>query len=69
MCVFLNTKLVGGVSSQLHQPAALPRRKIFLYPLEMRKEVLYNILIEFGVPMKLIRLIKEQSVIVRPAQQ
>jgi hypothetical protein len=24
----------------------------------MRKEVLYNILIEFGVPMKLVRLIE-----------
>jgi hypothetical protein len=24
----------------------------------VRKEVLYNILIEFGIPMKLIRLIK-----------
>jgi hypothetical protein len=24
----------------------------------MRREVLYNILIEFGVPMKLVRLIK-----------
>jgi hypothetical protein len=24
----------------------------------MRKEVLYNILIEFGIPMKLVRLIK-----------
>jgi hypothetical protein len=24
----------------------------------MRREVLYNILIEFGIPMKLVRLIK-----------
>jgi hypothetical protein len=29
-----------------------------LLEIGVRKEVLYNILIEFGIPMKLIRLIK-----------
>jgi hypothetical protein len=57
ICVFLNDKLDGGERSA-YSPAALPRGKIFLYPLKVRREVLYNILIELGVAMKLVRLSK-----------
>jgi hypothetical protein len=51
----LDSRLIDGgkVVSLTHQPHFTPHAYDSL-----RREVLYNILIQFGVPMKLVRLIK-----------
>jgi hypothetical protein len=44
-------------------------REYVNYALPMIQLVLYNILIEFGIPMKIVRLIKIYIIIIEPPTQ